>query len=184
MKAVLYARVSSKEQEETGYSLPAQEKFLREYAERKAFDIEKVFAVSESASGKKLREVFKEMMAYVDKNKIKIVICEKVDRLTRNFSDAVEIDQWLDVDEERQIHLVKNALVLHKNSRSQERLNWGVHLLFAKNHIDNMKEEVKKGYNEKLRQGGYPGVPPIGYKTIGDKASVYTWWMKRNARTL
>ncbi|MEK7604896.1 MAG: recombinase family protein [Patescibacteria group bacterium] len=32
MKAVIYARVSSKDQEETGYSLPAQEKFLKEYA--------------------------------------------------------------------------------------------------------------------------------------------------------
>ena len=35
MKAVLFARVSSKEQEETGYSLPAQEKLLKEYATRK-----------------------------------------------------------------------------------------------------------------------------------------------------
>jgi site-specific DNA recombinase len=33
-KAVGYCRVSSKEQEETGYSLPAQEKLVREYAEK------------------------------------------------------------------------------------------------------------------------------------------------------
>ena len=32
MKAVLYARVSTRDQEETGYSLPAQEKLLKEYA--------------------------------------------------------------------------------------------------------------------------------------------------------
>jgi len=43
MKAVIYARVSSKEQEETGYSLPAQEKLLKEYAERNGFEIAKVF---------------------------------------------------------------------------------------------------------------------------------------------
>ena len=33
-KAILYARVSSREQEETGYSLDAQEKLLKEYAEK------------------------------------------------------------------------------------------------------------------------------------------------------
>jgi len=43
MKAVIYARVSSKKQEETGYSLPAQEKPLKEYAERDGFEIDKVF---------------------------------------------------------------------------------------------------------------------------------------------
>ncbi|GAI78069.1 unnamed protein product, partial [marine sediment metagenome] len=32
MKAVLYARVSSKDQEQEGYSIPAQIKFLKDYA--------------------------------------------------------------------------------------------------------------------------------------------------------
>lgn len=169
MKCVIYARVSSKEQEETGYSLPAQEKFLKEYAAKKEFDIPKVFAISESASGAKQRQVFKAMMDYMDKHAIKIVVCEKVDRLTRNFKDAVAIDDWLDADEERQVHLVKDSLVLHKNSRSQERLNWGIRLIFARNYIDNLKEEVRKGYDEKLRQGGYPAKPPIGYTTVGEK---------------
>ena len=35
-KSVLYARVSSKEQEQEGYSIPAQLKLLREYAKRKS----------------------------------------------------------------------------------------------------------------------------------------------------
>ena len=169
MKAVIYARVSSREQEETGYSLPSQQKLLKEYAQRKGFKIAKVFAISESASRKSQRKVFNEMMVYVKSNKIKIVICEKVDRLTRNFKDAVLIDDWLEKDEERQVHLVKDSLVLHKNSRSQEKLNWGIRILFAKNYIDNLSEEVKKGQKEKLRQGWLPTRPPLGYKTIGEK---------------
>ena len=52
MKAVIYARVSSREQEESGYSLPAQEKLLKEYTERNGFKIAKIFSVSESASGR------------------------------------------------------------------------------------------------------------------------------------
>src|SRR3989338_3893120 len=169
MKAVLLCRVSSKEQEETGYSLPAQEKLLNSYAERQVFEVEKGFSITESASGKKQREIFDNMMAFVKKEGIKIIICEKVDRLTRNFKDAVEIDEWLEKDEERQVHLVKDSLILHKNSRSQEKLNWGIRILFAKNYIDNLSEEVKKGLSEKLRQGWLPTKPPHGYKTIGEK---------------
>lgn len=41
MKALLLARVSSKEQEE-GQSIPAQERRLREYAERKGLIVEEV----------------------------------------------------------------------------------------------------------------------------------------------
>lgn len=33
MKAVIYARVSSKEQEKEGYSIPAQLKLLKDYAQ-------------------------------------------------------------------------------------------------------------------------------------------------------
>ena len=171
IKAVIYCRVSSKEQEDTGYSLPAQEKYLKEYAERadKNFGVVKIFQVSESAGGKFKRKIFNEMMEYVKKNNIKIIICEKVDRFTRNFKDAVMIDDWLEEDEEREVHLVKDALILHKNSRSQEKLNWGVRILFAKNYIDNLSEEVKKGQKEKLEQGWIPMRAKLGYKTEGEK---------------
>ena len=169
MKSVLFARVSSREQEETGYSLPSQVKFLKDYSERKDFEIIKTFSISESASGKNQRKIFNEMMNYIRANGIKIIICEKVDRLTRNFRDAVMIDEWLEKDEERQIHLVKDSLILHKNSRSQEKLNWGIRILFSKNYIDNLSEEVKKGQKEKITQGWLPTKPPFGFKTIGEK---------------
>jgi len=167
--SLLYVRVSSKVQEETGYSLPAQEKLLKEYASKKEFSINKVFSVSESASGKQQRETFSQMISYANKNNIKIILCEKADRLTRNFADMVLIDDWLLEDAERQVHLVKDSLILHRDSRSQEKLNWGIRVLFAKNYIDNLSEEIKKGHNEKLRQGWIPNKPPIGYKTIGEQ---------------
>ena len=151
-KCVIFARVSSREQEETGYSLPAQEKLLKQYTERKGFKIDKIFSISESASGKRQREIFNEMLDYAKRNRLKIIVCEKVDRLTRNFKDAVMIDEWLEKDDERQVHLVKDTLVLHRNSRSQEKLNWGIRILFAKNYIDNLSEEVKKGQKEKIAQ--------------------------------
>jgi site-specific DNA recombinase len=169
MKAVLFCRVSTKDQEDTGYSLPSQQKLLSEYAIRKGFTITKVFLVSESASGKKQRKTFIEMMQFIKKEKIKIIICEKTDRLTRNLKDTQIMYDWLEEDQERQIHLVKDSLILHKNSRSQEKLNLDIRVVFAKNYIDNLSEEVKKGQKEKIAQGWLPTKPPLGYKTIGEE---------------
>ena len=169
MKAVLYARVSSREQEETGYSLPAQEKFLRDYAQKNDFEVAKVFAVSESAGGKVRRKIFAEMMDYIRKNKISIVIVETTDRLTRSFADVPIIDNWVLEDETHQIHLAKEGCVLHKNSKSHEWFMWRVKVATAEYYVKLLSENVKKGQKEKIAQGWLPTKPPLGYKTIGEK---------------
>jgi site-specific DNA recombinase len=48
-KAVVYARVSNKEQEREGFSIPAQLKLLREYASRDEFELVKEFIDVETA---------------------------------------------------------------------------------------------------------------------------------------
>ncbi len=168
-KCVVLARVSSRAQEEEGYSLDAQEKFLRDYCEKKDLHIAKLFRITETASKAKERKTFTEMMTFINKNRIKILVVEKADRLTRSFKDMVMIDDWLEADDNRHVHLVKDALVMNKHSRSQDKLNWGVKVLFAKNYTDNLREEVRKGRMEKLAQGWLPGKPPYGWTTIGEK---------------
>ena len=95
MKAILFCRVSSKEQEETGYSLDDQKKILEQYANSKGFETARIFRVSESASGKQVRKLFNEMLSVARKEKIEIICCEKIDRLTRNPKDAGTIDDWI-----------------------------------------------------------------------------------------
>ncbi|MBN2325345.1 MAG: recombinase family protein [Spirochaetes bacterium] len=48
-KAVLYARVSSKEQEREGYSIPAQRKLLCSYAQKHGYEIVREFIDVETA---------------------------------------------------------------------------------------------------------------------------------------
>lgn len=168
-KSVSYCRVSSKEQEETGYSLPSQEKLMQEYADRKIFEMARIFSIAESASGSKQRKIFSEMMVYLAKNKIDILLCEKVDRITRNFKEALVINDWLEENPNRQIHFVKQNLVIHKNAKSDERFRWDIEIVLAKKYIANLSEEVKKGQAEKIAQGWLPTKPPLGYKTKGDK---------------
>lgn len=169
IKAVIYARVSSKEQEETGYSLEAQEKLLRQYADEKGFDLVKVYRVTESASGKQIRKMFIEMIEYVTKNKIRVILCEKIDRLTRNLKDAATASDWIQDGDNREIHFVKENFIVSKNTRAHENFVWDMKVAMARFYTNNLSEEVKKGQKEKISQGWIPTTPPLGYKTIGEK---------------
>lgn len=48
-EVVIYARVSSREQEREGFSIPAQLKLLKEYALKNGFQIVKEFSDAETA---------------------------------------------------------------------------------------------------------------------------------------
>ena len=91
-KAVLYARVSSKEQREEGYSVEAQVRLLREYASKQGFVIAAEFIDVESAS-KSGRTGFNAMLACLKKQPAcRVILVEKTDRLYRNLKDYATLD--------------------------------------------------------------------------------------------
>jgi site-specific DNA recombinase len=63
-----------------------------------------------------------------------------------------------------EIHLIKEGEVLSKDSKSHAKFVHGIKVLLAKNYIDNLSEEARKGMTEKAEQGLYPSYAPIGYK--------------------
>ncbi len=167
--AILIARVSTKEQAEEGYSLQSQVKLLEEYAQRRSMKIQQSFVIPESASGKVERKLFGEAQEYLRKHSdVTVILSEKVDRITRNFKDAVKLNEWLEEDINRQIHFVKQSLIIHQNSKSHEKFQWDIYLVLARQYSNNLSEEAKKGLDEKSAQGWYPGNKKPGYKTIGD----------------
>ncbi len=168
-KAVILARVSSKSQEDEGYSLDSQLKLLLSYCETNELRVERTFKIAETASKQQSRKVFHELLVYLKKQKIQNLVVEKTDRLTRNLKDAVSIDDWLDADSDRMLHAVKENLRLHKEAKSDVKFMWGIHLAVAKKFADNLREEAMKGWAEKLAQGWLPAVPPFGYMTIVDQ---------------
>lgn len=165
-KAVILARVSSKAQEDEGYSLDSQLKLMRSYCKSKKLTIVMEFKITETASKEQRRKVFHELVAYITKHKINHLVVEKTDRLTRNFKDSTTIDAWLEYNESRMLHMVKENLVLHKNARSDAKFMWNIYLSVAKKYTDNLREEAMKGWAEKLEQGWLPAPPPPGYMTV------------------
>lgn len=164
--AVILARVSSKTQEDEGYSLDSQLKLLKNYCQNNNLNIIREFKIAETASKDQRRSIFREMLRYIDKNKIYHLAVEKTDRLTRNYRDAIAIDDWLNRDERRVLHMVKENLQLHKESKSDTKFMWNIYIAVANKYTNNLREEAMKGWAEKLAQGWMPASPPPGYMTI------------------
>ena len=159
--AVVYARVSSKDQEREGFSIPAQLQLLRGYANSRSFDVLQEFIDVETAK-QAGRTGFGEMLAFLRRNKTcRILLVEKTDRLYRNLKDWVTLDEL-----GLEIHLVKENIVISQDSRSSEKFMHGIKVLMAKNYIDNLSEETKKGMLEKARQGIWPSFAPMGYLNV------------------
>jgi site-specific DNA recombinase len=89
------------------------------------------------------------------------MLVEKTDRLYRNLKDWVTVDD-LDVE----MHFPKEGVVLSRESRSSEKFMHGIKVLMAKNYIDNLSEEARKGMQEKAEQGIWPTVAPLGYRNV------------------
>ena len=112
--AVIYTRVSSREQEQEGFSLDAQTKLLRAYAERNGFEVIRAFEDVETAKTAG-RKQFGEMVTYLRRaGTCRVLLVEKTDRLYRNFKDAVTVEEL-----KIEVHLVKEGQILSEHSKSK-----------------------------------------------------------------
>jgi DNA invertase Pin-like site-specific DNA recombinase len=64
------------------------------------------------------------------------------------------------------MHFPKEGVVLSRESRSSEKFMHGIKVLMAKNYIDNLSEETRKGMTEKAAQGFWPSNAPLGYRNV------------------
>ena len=141
--------------------MPAQQELLRSYAAPLEIRIAQEFGDAETAKTTG-RPGFAAMVCYLRQHlQCRMLLVEKTDRLYRNFKDYLTIDE-LGVD----IHLVKENVILTQDSRSSEKFMHGIKVLMAKNYIDNLREEVRKGLHTKAAQGLYPSFAPLGYLNV------------------
>jgi site-specific DNA recombinase len=131
--AVAYLRVSSREQEKEGFSIPAQQRRLRAYAAEHDLRVLREFVDVETAK-RAGRTQFQEPVRFLKKSpSCRTLLVEKTDRRYRNLKDYVPLDE-LDLD----VHFVKENVVLTPDSRSAGKFMHGIKVLMAKNYIDNL----------------------------------------------
>ncbi|MDP9164518.1 MAG: recombinase family protein, partial [Actinomycetota bacterium] len=144
-----------------GYSIPAQ----REACQRKAASLGAVLVEEFVDRGESARSAnrpeLQRMLAYVRAGQIDYVIVHKVDRLARSRSDDVTINLALQAAGVTLVSVTENidetpsGLLLH-----------GIMSSIAEFYSRNLANEVIKGSVQKAKNGGTPGLAPIGYRNV------------------
>ena len=167
MNVIVWARVSSREQRE-GYSIDAQLRASREKASRSGWTVAREFVVAESAKRGAERVVFNQLFNWVKANarrlKIQAILSHKLDRVCRNMRDAVRL-QELEDHCGVQLAFVENQF----GPGAAGALSFNVMAAVAQYYSDNLRTEVLKGMDEKVRQGWPTGSVPFGYLNVKDK---------------
>lgn len=156
-----YIRVSTSKQGEKGVSLQEQRDAINRYAQRYGLSIAQWFEERETAA-KRGRPVFSDMLKLLRKGKVQGVIIHKIDRSARNLKDWADLGELIDAGIE--VHFANESLDL--NTRGG-RLSADIQAVVAADYIRNLREETKKGFYGRLKQGIYPLPAPIGYLDQG-----------------
>ena len=104
MKAIILARVSSKEQQE-GYSIQTQTEQLSQYCSRNDLEIINIFQIVESST-RGDRKDFKAMLDFAGNQEEKVaLVATSIDRLQRSFREYPLLESLIR-DEKIDIHFV------------------------------------------------------------------------------
>ncbi len=155
-----YIRVSTTKQGE-GVSLQEQKDAIIRYAQRNGLEIVRWFEELETAA-KRGRPVFNQMLKLLKQGNMSGVIIHKIDRSARNLKDWADLGELIDVGIE--VHFANESLDL--NSRGG-RLSADIQAVVASDYIRNLREETRKGFYGRIKQGLYPLPAPLGYVDKG-----------------
>ena len=165
MNAIIYCRVSSKEQVEN-YSLPFQEKVCREYANRCGYEVLKTF-IERGESAKTIdRTELKRLLNFISKNhrQINAIIIYKLDRLARSMIDytgLVASFSKLGID-------VKSATENVDDSPAGK-LTKNMIAAIAQFDNDVRSERTTNGMQQAIREGRWCWRAPVGYLQFKSK---------------
>jgi len=159
MKAALYIRVSTEEQAEEGFSIPAQSKQLSEYCVKNGIEVFKIYADEGLSGQKENRPQFQQMVKDAEKKLFNIILVHKFDR----FARKVELSQRI----KRQLKAAGINVVSITEPIEDSPIGFfqeGILELIAEYYVKNLAAESKKGHVERASQGLHNGSVPFGYR--------------------
>lgn len=156
-----YIRVSTIRQGQFGVSFQEQKASIQQFAERHGLHIAQWIQETDTAA-KVGRRVFRDMVHRLEAGEARGVILHKIDRGARNLRDWADIGDLIDAGVD--VRFAHDDLRL--DSRGG-RLAADIQAIIAADYIRNLREEVKKGFYGRLRQGLYPLAAPVGYQNRG-----------------
>jgi site-specific DNA recombinase len=164
MNAIIYARVSTDEQAEKGYSLQSQIEKCREFAQAENVNI--VSEITDDCSGETLeRPDFIELESILARKEANAVIAVEEDRLSRNAANTLALyNEWpadgisLGYSEMGWVNFSEESILIN-----------GVPILVAQYERVQIRKRTMNGRRNKTKSGKpvLSGVPPYGYRKQG-----------------
>ncbi|UCI07338.1 recombinase family protein [Mesorhizobium sp. B1-1-8] len=156
-----YIRVSTVKQGTRGVSLQEQRSAIEAYSLRNQINIQEWFEERETAA-KRGRPVFTKMLGRLDRGEASGVVIHKIDRSARNLRDWADLGEL--IDKGVQVYFATESLDLASRGG---RLSADIQAVVAADYIRNLREETRKGFYGRLKQGLYPLQAPLGYLDTG-----------------
>lgn len=158
IKYIAYCRKSTDENNRQVLSIDAQIQELKEFALREKLHISEF--ISESKTAKEPgREKFELVLKKIEKCEADGILSWHPDRLARNSIDGGKVIYLLDTGKLRDLKFP----VFWFDNTPQGKFMLSIAFGQSKYYIDNLSENVKRGFRQKLRNGVYPGKAPLGY---------------------
>lgn len=160
MNAIIYTRVSTKEQAQHGFSLNRQAEECKRFAHNCNFDITAIF-VEEGASAKtQRRPELEKLKKYCLQNKknIDAIIVWKIDRLTRNMGDFYLLSEFFKSLDIKLLSVteINDDTPIGKFSRT-------ITGAVSQFENDQKSERVTAGMKQAVYEGYWLWCPPKGY---------------------
>lgn len=149
MKAALYARVSTHDQQ----TLPLQMKAMRDYARKRGWSIEQ--QIKEVGSGAKARPQREQLLKAARRREVDVIVVWRLDRWGRSLADLVTTLKELS---DLGIGFVSLTEAIDLTTPSGRALA-GMLAVFAEFERDILRERVKAGIAQAREQGRSHGRP-------------------------
>ncbi len=162
-KAVIYCRVSTKEQVDEGNSLSTQGKICRDYAEKFGYEITETFVEQGESAKTADRTELQKLLAYCAEKKhgVKAVIIYRLDRLSRNTDDYSQLRLLL-----KRYGVEIKSTSEHFENNPVGRFMENTMANIAQFDNDIRSERCAGGMKDAMRDGRYVWMATVGYDNV------------------
>ena len=163
-KALIYCRVSTEEQAEEGrFSLTTQERICKKAAEDLGYTVAEIFKDPGKTGRNLKRPGLQDLLIRCQEDKsIEAVFVQDTDRLSRNTNDHLTVKALL---QKYQVKLISASQPTIDETPEGTMIDT---IIAAVNQFqsDITARKTKKALEQKVKEGWFSGVAPIGYKNV------------------
>lgn len=160
-RAILLARVSDVRQD----SEDAQMSNIQRYAENLGFKRVDEIRIKESST-KGDRKRFQEIISEIKASKEPVaLVVDTIDRLQRTFRESVLLND-LRLEGKVELYFHRENLAINSESNSVDLMRWDMGVMFARNYVLQLGDNVKRKFKQMREEGKRTGPPELGYKAV------------------